>query len=53
MTQSLITKAKESGLSTKIDNKTIIMDNAKKLVRKIIKMKPDICTTLLQMKQIQ
>ena len=33
MTQSLITKAKESGLSAKIDNKTIIMNNEKKLVQ--------------------
>ena len=33
--QNIITEAKESGLSTKIDNKKITMDNAEKLVKSI------------------
>ena len=34
--QSIITEAKESGLSTKIDNKKITLDNAEKLVEGIV-----------------
>ena len=54
--QSIITEAKESGLSTKIGNKKITLDNAERLVEgivneKIIRKKPDICTTLLQKKR--
>ena len=34
--QSIITEAKESGLSTKMDNKKITLDNAEKLVEGIV-----------------